>query len=149
MGVKMTEYGQIVDIKKNTAFVKFRRSSACGSCKACGMLSGQNQIVVEVPNELNADIGDLVEVSIKMQKAIRASAIAYVFPLFMLIAGVFFGWLLTEVWHVFSSPDTTMAICAIVFAVLSFFLLKIASPLYNKTVRNVYTMVSIKTEDLH
>lgn len=142
----MTEYGQVVEIKNNIAYVKFRRTSACGSCKACGMLSGQNEIVVEVANDLNANIGDLVEVNIKMQKAIKASAIAYVFPLIMLIVGVFFGWLLTDVWHVFENADMTMALSAIIFVLLSFLLLKFASPLYNKTVKNVYTMVSIKDE---
>lgn len=142
----MTEYGQVVEIKNNIAYVKFRRTSACGSCKACGMLSGQNEIIVEVANDLNAKIGDLVEVNIKMKKAIKASAIAYVFPLIMLIMGVFFGWLLTDVWHVFENTDMTMALGAIIFVLLSFLLLKFASPLYNKTVKNVYTMVNIKDE---
>lgn len=140
----MTEYGQVVDIKGNFAFVKFMRTSACGKCRACGMMAGQNEIVVEVPNKLCAVAGDYVAVSIQMRKAIKASAIAYVFPLIMLFIGVLFGWLLTDIWNIFRNPDTTMAICALIFALLSFFLLKIASPLYNKTVRNVYTMVDKK-----
>jgi len=140
----MTEYGQVVDIKNSVAFVKFRRTSACGKCQACGMLSGQNEIVVEVPNTKGAACGDLVAVSIKMQKAIKASVIAYAFPLLMLVLGVVFGWLLSDVWHIFNNSDTVMAICAIIFVLLSFLLLKIAAPLYNKTVKNVYTMIGIK-----
>lgn len=140
----MTEYGQVVDIKEKVAFVKFIRTSACGKCKACGMLAGQNEIVVQVPNEQDANIGDYVAVSIKMKKAIKASLIAYVFPLIMLLVGALFGWLLSDVWSVFANVDITMALCALIFAVISFFLLKIAAPLYNKTVRNVYTMVSKK-----
>ncbi|MDD5017108.1 MAG: SoxR reducing system RseC family protein [Eubacteriales bacterium] len=143
----MIEYGEVVDIKEDMARVRFRRTSACGRCKACGMLSGQNEIVVEVPNELNATVGDYVAVSIKMQKALRASAIAYVFPLFMLIAGVFTGWLLSGVWHIFANQDAAMAVSAIIFVLLSFLLLKIASPIYNKTVGNVYTMVRRKKKD--
>jgi len=140
----MTEYGEVVRIDGGTAFVKFCRSSACGRCKACGMLSGQNEIVVEVPNTQDANVGDFVSVQIMTRKAVKASAIAYVFPLIMLILGVVLGWLLSKVWHIFDNMDSVMAICAIIFVLLSFLLLKIASPLYNKTVKNVYTMLSKK-----
>ncbi len=137
----LTEYGQVVDIKGDTAQVKFIRTSACGRCQACGMLSNQNEIVVQVKNEFEAKVGDSVAVSIRMKKAMRASLLAYVFPLFMLILGAFAGWLLSDVWHVFQNVDVTMALCAVIFAVLSFFLLKLAAPLYNKSVGNVYRMV--------
>lgn len=140
----LTEYGQVVDIQGGVAHVKFVRTSACGKCHACGMLSTQNEIVVQVDNDSHAAVGDLVAVSIRMKKAMRASVLAYVFPLVMLILGVLVGWLLSAQWHVFANPDTTMALCAIVFAVLSFFLLKWAAPLYNKSVGNVYRMVGKK-----
>lgn len=140
----LTEYGQVVEIKGDVAHVKFMRTSACGKCHACGMLSTQNEIVVQVKNEYDAAVGDKVAVSIRMKKAMGASVLAYVFPLFMLILGVFLGWLLTDVWHVFQNADTTMALCGIIFAVLSFFLLKMAAPLYNKSVGNVYRMLDKK-----
>lgn len=140
----MTEYGEVVDIKGDIAFVRFHRTSACGRCRACGMLSTQNEIVVEMPNSQNADIGDHVSVQITMRKALKASVIAYVFPLIMLFLGIFAGWLLSDVWGVFKNADLTMALCAIIFVILSFLLLKIAYPLYNKTVSNVYTMVGRK-----
>ncbi|MBT3318842.1 MAG: SoxR reducing system RseC family protein [Clostridia bacterium] len=143
----MTEYGLVVKTENQTAFVRFIRSSACGKCKACGMLSTQNEIIVEVPNDIGARVGEYVQVSIVMKKAIKASAIAYMFPLVMLFAGVLFGWLLTDVWHIFVNRDPVMAICALIFAVLSFLLLKIASPLYNKTVRRVYTMIGVKKDE--
>ena len=142
----MTEYGEVVDIQGETAFVRFRRTSACGKCHACGMMSGQNEIVVCVPNTQDAQVGDLVAVNITIKKALRASVIAYIFPLIMLVFGVVLGWLLSDVWHLFKNMDTVMAICAIIFVILSFLLLKIASPLYNKTVKNVYTMLSKKDD---
>lgn len=142
----MNEFGYVVKTDDTNASVLFKRSSACGKCQACGMLSNQTEIVVEVPNELGARVGQLVEVNIVMKKAIRASAIAYVFPLFMLILGAVVGWLLTDIWGVFKIRDVTMALCALIFAALSFLLLKLAAPLYNKTVRRVYTMVGIKDD---
>ncbi len=144
----MKETGVVVEIKGGDAMVKFVRTSACGRCNACGMLSTQNQIVVSVPNSLGAEMGDRVTVSIVMKKALGASAIAYVFPLVMLVLGAFIGWLLSAVWHLFANTDVTMAICAIVFAVLAFPVLKLATPLFSKKVENVYSMAEvIKSRD--
>jgi sigma-E factor negative regulatory protein RseC len=138
---QMQELGQVVDIRGGKAYVKFTRSSACGRCQACGMLSTQNEIVIEVPNELGASAGDMVAVSIRSQKALGASALAYVFPLVMLVGGVILGWLLGSVWGVFADPEMPAALFGLGFSALSFLLLKIASPLYNKKVSNVYRMV--------
>jgi len=143
----MNEYGLVVKNENGVASVQFRRSSACGKCKACGMMAGQNEIIVEVPNDINARVGQLVEVNIVMKKAIKASAIAYIFPLFMLVLGAVLGWLLTDIWSVFANRDVTMAICALIFTALSFLLLKLAAPLYNKTVKRVYTMVGVKMDN--
>ena len=138
---QMQELGQVVDIRGGKAYVKFTRSAACGRCQACGMLSTQNEIVIEVPNEMDASVGDMVAVSIRSKKALSASALAYLFPLVMLIAGVVLGWLLGSVWGVFAEPQMPAALFGLGFAALSFVLLKIAAPLYNKKVSNVYRMV--------
>ena len=138
----MTETGQVVDIQENMAHVKFMRTSACGKCKACGMLAHQNEIVVEVEDTLGVQVGERVAVKITSRKALKASAIAYAFPLLMLILGVVLGYLMGDVWHVFENTDMAMALGGLIFAILSFLLLKLAAPLYNKTVRNVYAMVS-------
>lgn len=140
----MKEYGRVVAIEGRDAMIKFVRTSACGRCHACGMLSAQNEIVVSVPNTMGAEAGDRVAIDIRMKKALGASAIAYVFPLVMLILGAFVGWLLSGVWHVFKSADVTMALCALIFAALAFPLMKLASPLYNRQVTNVYTMIEVK-----
>ncbi len=143
----MKEYGLVTGVKGDIAMVKFIRTSSCGQCHACGMLSTQNEIIVAVPNTLHAREGDRVAVSIVMKKALGASAIAYVFPLAMLILGAVFGWLFSAVWHVFSGVDVTMALCALVFAVLAYPLMRLASPLYSKKVSNVYTMVEVVRYD--
>lgn len=140
----MKEYGRVVAIKGGDAMIKFIRTSACGRCHACGMLSTQNEIVVGVQNSLGAKVGDQVAVNILMRKALGASVVAYVFPLLMLILGAVAGWLLSAVWHVFEGVDVTMALCALGFAAIAFPLLKLASPLYKKQVTNVYTMAEVK-----
>ncbi len=140
----MREYGHVVELRGGDAMVKFVRTSACGRCHACGMLSTQNQIVVNVPNTRDAAVGDDVAIEIKMRKALGASAIAYVFPLVMLVLGALAGWLLSGVWHVFKGTDVTMALCALAFAVLAFPLMRVASPLFSRRVADVYTMADVK-----
>ena len=142
------EYGQVVELRGSEAMIKFMRTSACGRCHACGMLSSQNEIVVSVPNTLGAEIGDRVGVSIRIRKALGASAIAYVFPLGMLVLGAFVGWLLSAVWHVFAEPDVTMALCALGFAIIAFPLMRLAAPLYKRQVTNVYDMTEVIKPDL-
>ena len=135
------EYGEVTAVQGGVAYVKFTRTSACGRCHACGMLANQNDITIQVVNELDAAVGDQVGVSIRIKKALGASALAYVFPLFMLMLGVLLGWLLSGVWGVFANTDMTMALMGLGFALFSFVLLKSAAPLYNKKVSNVYKMV--------
>lgn len=135
----LTEYGQVVKITGNIAHVRFTRSSACGRCRACGMLAGSNEIIVQVENVLEAAVGDRIAVNIRMQKALGASALAYLFPLLMLVLGVFVGRLAADAWQ--AEADGVMALCGLGFALLAFVLLKIAAPLYNKSVGSVYKMV--------
>lgn len=141
------EYGYVVELRGGDAMIRFMRTSACGRCQACGMLSTQNEIVVSVPNTLGAEQGDRVGVSIRMRKALGASAIAYAFPLVMLILGAFVGWLLSAVWHVFAGVDVTMALCALGFAIIAFPLLRLAAPLYKRQVTNVYDMMEVVKPD--
>jgi len=143
------EYGQVLELRGDDAMVKFMRTSACGRCHACGMLSSQNEIVVSVPNTLDAAEGDRVGVRIRMRKALGASAIAYAFPLVMLILGAFVGWLLSGVWHIFAGVDVTMALCALGFAVIAFPLMRLAAPLYKRQVTNVYDMTEVVRMDDH
>lgn len=137
----LEEYGEVTAVQGSVAHVKFVRTSACGRCQACGMLASQNDITIQVENELDAEVGDQVGVSIRINKALGASALAYVFPLVMLIIGVIVGWLVSDIFGVFANTDMAMALCGLGFALLSFVLLKFAAPLYNKKVSNVYRMV--------
>jgi sigma-E factor negative regulatory protein RseC len=141
------EHGFVVELRGGDAMIKFMRTSACGRCQACGMLSTQNEIVVNVPNTLGAEKGDRVSVNIRMRKALSASVIAYAFPLVMLVLGALVGWLLSAVWHVFAGTDVTMALCAIGFAIIAFPIMRLALPLYKRQVTNVYDMTEVVKPD--
>ena len=88
----MIERGKVVRVEDGTAYVLFKRSSACGNCKACGMLKDMSEVIVDVPNTEHAQIGDRVTVAFSSGNALGSSAIAYIFPLIFLIIGVFVGY---------------------------------------------------------
>lgn len=134
----MRETGRVVGIDGGTASVLFRRSSACSRCGACGMGSEQNDITVEVPNALDAKVGDEVEVHFTARNALASSAIGYIFPLLMLIAGVFVGYSVPPFGSL--SSDAMAGIFAVVFAVGSFLVIRLMDPWIRRHFSNVYTM---------
>ena len=79
----MTEYGEIIEIKSDQAVVKVRRSAACGDCCACSMGTNPDDMLLTVPNALQGDVGDLVELELESVQVLKASAITYLFPCFL------------------------------------------------------------------
>ena len=136
----MKEYGRVVDVGDGVVSVHFRRSSMCSRCGACGMGSGQNDITVDVPNALNARIGDEVEVQFATRSALASSAAGYMFPLLLLLIGVFVGYSLPPIGAL--SADVTAAICGILFSVGAFFVLKLLNPFMERRFGNIYTMTA-------
>lgn len=137
----MKENGRVTAVENGIASVLFQRSSMCSKCGACGMGSEQNDITVEVPNSLDASVGDEVEVQFTARNALASSAIGYMFPLLMLFVGVFVGYQVPPPGGMPS--DAMAAIFAVVFAVGAFLILKLMNPWLAKRFSNVYTMTGI------
>lgn len=140
----MKESGVITEVKGNTAYILFERTSACAKCGACGMISGQKDITITVENTLNAKSDDKVEVEFTTKNALQSSAIAYIFPLVMLFVGVWLGYLIPQ--SFLSEQDAFAAILGIVFSVIAFFVLKLLNPYFKRRFAHVYTMTRIVEE---
>ena len=135
----MKEAGLVVEIYGEKAKVLFNRTSACEKCKACGMMAGQNQIIITAQNNLHAKTGDQVEVQFATKNALQTSAIAYLFPMGMLIAGVAIGFAIPAP----MDRQPFAAIMGIVFTAAAFFILKLANPFFKKKFSNVYEITHI------
>ena len=131
----MLESGTVTQVTGKNAKVMIERREACGSCNACGMMSGtQKNVVVEVKNVLGAKPGDVVEVSFSGRTSLLSTVIAYIIPLAMLLIGVFLGYIISEeILHTAAEP--TAAITGLIFAVLSFGIVKLFDPIIRKKVR--------------
>lgn len=85
----MNQKGFIIEIVDNkTAKMVMQRHSACASCGKCAKLSSETQdLVVEVDNQVGAKVGDHVEVSMESVNVLKATMLAYLFPLVGLLLG--------------------------------------------------------------
>ena len=140
----MREAGKVVKVEDGVAYLLFIRTSACAKCGACGMIAGQNSITIQINDNLSVKQGDKVEVEFTSRNALQSSLIAYIFPLIMLILGVFIGYVIPQ--KIFETTDVFAAIMGIIFAVAAFVIIKLLNPVLEKRFSNVYTMVRIMDE---
>ena len=137
----MNEFGQVVKINGNIASVKFIRSSACGKCTACGMSANQQEIMINVINTNSASIGQMVNVKIDSKKALFSSAVAYVFPLIMLVAGVGLGYILAGKDIIMSDADMLGAILGLGFTGGAFLIIELLEKFFKKKIVATYKMI--------
>jgi len=89
----ITEQGIIERLSGSKAVVRIQKSSACAACQSRGscMEASGGDMVVEIPNELGAEEGDFVEVSIPTGSFLTLSLLVYLFPVAALIFGAVAG----------------------------------------------------------
>ena len=123
----MKEIGTVVRIDQNKALVLFERSSACQSCGRCQRAEGAH-MQVWLPNTKQAEVVDKVCVELGARGMLRATWLAYIFPLVMLFAGVAAGYFLAPE----NSRDIIAAFAGLAGAGLAYILLKINNKRFEK-----------------
>ena len=87
--------GLVVGLNGNMAQIHFLRGKQCANCGAC-LTAGDNEMEIALPNSLGAKVGDRVVVDLSPKRVVQASLLAYAVPLAFLIAGVFLGGLVSD-----------------------------------------------------
>lgn len=87
----MREKAIVASKKGNKAEVEVIRTSACAKCRACSLGSEKKVIKVWVQNDVNANVGQVVEIEIENRALISATFIMYVIPLVSFLLGVILG----------------------------------------------------------
>jgi sigma-E factor negative regulatory protein RseC len=87
------EEGIIEKTSKRNAFVRIQPSSACASCGSRGTcdVSSDKRMVIEVSNDLQAKIGDRVQISMPEGSILKLSFLVYFLPVVALVAGAILG----------------------------------------------------------
>lgn len=142
----MQESGLVTKVEGATAFIQFKRSSACGKCCACGMLKDMSEHVIELPNVLGAKPGDRVVVELSARRTLLSSGLAYLFPLIFLFIGVFLGYYIGRSYSV--DAEIAAAAGGLVLTALAFLILRLLDPLFKRRLTGTFRMTHIlKTEE--
>ena len=105
--------GIVTEVTGDMAEITFVRSPMCKHCGSC-MAAGDTQMKIKLKNELNAEVGDSVEIELKVSSMLLASVLCYVVPLVLLIGGVLLG----SLWNETVSLILGIALCASSFVIL-------------------------------
>ena len=138
----MLERGEVVALEGGQARVRFRRSSACGNCQACGMLKDMSEIEIKLDNILHAEAGDLVTVEMSSRNLLKSSAIAYVFPLIFLIIGLILGYYISSIFSL--NGELCAALGGIALTTVAFLVVRIAEPRLKKRLTVAFRMVAVE-----
>ncbi len=82
----MVEVGQVIEIKKDKAVVRFSRKTSCDKCGMCAFKKDDMFVKCTLLNSLNARVGDSVKVHMGKGYVLTAAVIVYLIPL--LLAGI-------------------------------------------------------------
>ena len=120
----VTEKGIIQKIIHDKALVRIQKSSACASCEsrgACRSLSDK-EMLIEVPNDLQANVGDHIEISVPAGSLLKLSVLVYLLPVGALILGAYAG----GIWAQSFRAESTLApiLCGFLAMGACFYILK-------------------------
>lgn len=103
----VSEQGIVEKVSKTKAVVRVTRHSACAGCHSKGacMPSESKDVVMEALNELHAQVGDYVQVSVPAGSLLKVSFLVYFVPVVALVCGAIVGNVWAAAWHM----DPTLA----------------------------------------
>jgi sigma-E factor negative regulatory protein RseC len=144
-----TEQGIVKTVGPGKAFVQIQRSEACSRCSskgACGMLSNK-EFVIPAINELEATVGDRVEVSVPTDVFLTASLLVYFIPVVALVIGAAVGWWAAPRWG--KDPTLLSVFCAAAAMALTFIAVKAADRKLAGNQRNHPRITRIMPQNVH
>lgn len=87
----MEKVGFVRRITDDTAELEIKRASGCGSCNGCaGGCEVKSQMII-VKNNLNAKVGDFVELRGETKSILKYMFIIYMIPFVFLVGGIVLG----------------------------------------------------------
>ncbi len=92
----MREKAIVVASKRDRAQVEIIRTSACDGCRGCSVGKEGKPIRVWAKNPISAKIGQVVEIELNASTFLSAALIVYGVPLLAFLAGIGFGYKVSE-----------------------------------------------------
>ena len=132
------ENGTVVELKgKSLAVVMCRKSSLCEHCATNGscMLGDDGHTrLIEVKNDLGANVGDHVRIATTTRSFLQSSFLLYIVPLIALVIGALVGKAVGEKLDLGLDPNLLSAVFGVFFMTGSFVILRVGSSALSKEV---------------
>jgi len=87
----MRHVGKIIAVNGNIAEIEITKSNQCAGCTACNMWDTKGPLQLLARNNLQAQIGDRVEVEVAPAQVVSSSLIVFLFPLLARMLGYWLG----------------------------------------------------------
>lgn len=139
----MEQVGFVKNVVDGKAEVEVRRISSCGGgCKSCSGCDTPIHIVT-LSNDINAKVGDLVEIRGVAKDILKYTMIVYMIPFSMLLIGIIGGMKILQNYGVTNYEPLSFLI-GIIFLALGYFIVKIFdNKIENKEDGTVMVMTKI------
>lgn len=88
--------GIVQKLEGEYAIVQIERQDMCGDCHACDAVHQAKECALKCMNNVQSQVGDLVEISLDNESFLKATYIVYGVPLAGLLGGVFIGFITAQ-----------------------------------------------------
>lgn len=139
----MEQVGFVKKIFDGKAEIEVRRISGCGeNCKGCGGSCDVPNHVVILPNNIDAKVGDYVEIKGETKNLLKYTMIVYMIPFVMLLIGILSG---MKVLRYFEIPnyEPLSFLIGLVFLALGYLVVRIIDKNIGKKEDNTIIMTRI------
>ncbi len=139
----MEQVGFVRKVLDGNVEVEVRRVSGWGGgCKSCGGSCDTPNHVVILPNNLDAKVGDFVEIKGETKKILKYTMVVYMIPITMLILGILVGMNILKNLEI-SNYEPLSFFIGLVFMVLGYFIVKLVDKKIGKKDESIIRMTRI------
>jgi sigma-E factor negative regulatory protein RseC len=130
----MFEIGKVIKIEEEKAVVILNSSEQCSKCKIC-LFDDKGQRTLKVDNEVNAAVGDNVEIFIPEGMISKLSFLIFILPIMTFLIGYLIVWSL-------SRSEVLSAVAGAITFVLTFYALFIYEKKLNQIKKEALPYIS-------
>lgn len=139
----MDQIGFVRKVNGDKIELEVRRISSCGGgCKTCSSSCDAPAHVIIVENELNAKVGDFVEIKGDSKNILKYTAIVYMLPLTFLIVGISVGNFIFKS-NGYSNHEVLGFLIGLIFLALSLLFIKLIDKKISKKKNSTLSITRI------
>lgn len=139
----MDQVGLVRKVLNGEAEVEVRRISGCGeNCKGCGGGCNVPSHVVILPNNINAEVGDFVEIQGETKNILKYTMIIYMIPFAFLIIGISLSMKILKNMSI-SSYEPLSFFIGLIFLAFGYLVVKFIDKKVGKKEENIIKMTRV------